>query len=264
MTKQTLLEITQTILSDMDGDEVNSIVDTEEASQVARIVKNNYLAMMSNTIWPHTRRALTLEPRSSSLFPTYMTVKDSLKELVSVYYNTRKLESLRDSYVLMTYLEPDQFLYKTNLRDNSKDNVVTTIDDSGIKIFVLDNKAPEYYTSFNDIDIVFDSFDKQVDTTIQVSKVQAVGYIIPPFELSDNFIPDLPVDSFSLLIERSTAAAQFKLRQFQDLTAAQESIKQSRWMSRKSWTVNGGIKYPNYGKRPASGRDYTEKKWPRE
>jgi len=264
MSKQNLLQITQTILSDMDGDEINSISDTEEASQIARIVKNNYLAMMSNTVWPHTRRVLTLEARSDSNFPSYLIVKDSLKELISIYYNTRKVDAARDNYTQLEYLDPDQFLYKTNQRDNSKTNVVTTIDDSGAKLFILSDKAPEYYTSFNDADIVLDSYDSAVDSTIQVSKVQAMGYIIPAFELVDEFVPDLPVDAFSLLIERSTSSAQFKLRQFQDVKSEQESTKQSRWMSRKSWVVNGGIRYPNYGKRANSGQNYIEKKWPRE
>ena len=264
MSKQTLLQIVQTILSDMDGDEVNSISDTEEASQVARIVKNNYLAMMSNTTWPHTRRALTVEARSDSNYPTYLGVKEELKELISIYYNTRKVDATRDNYTQLTFLEPDQFLHKTNQRDNSKANVVTTIDDSGIKLFILNDKAPEYYTSFNDVDIVLDSYDSLVDSTVQISKIQALGYIIPAFELVDSFIPDLPIDAFSLLIERSTSAAQFKLRQFQDVKSEQESTKQSRWMSRKSWTVNGGIRYPNYGKRTNASQSYVEKKWPRE
>jgi hypothetical protein len=237
----------------MDGDEVNSIQDTEE---------NNYLAMMSNTTWPHTRRALVVDARSSSLFPNYILVKDSLKELISVYYNVRKLTDTRDSFVKMVWLEPDNFLYKTNLRDSSQTNVDTIIDDSGIKLFILNDKAPEYYTSFNDVDIVLDSYDSSVDSTIQVSKVQALGYIIPAFVIEDSFIPDLPPDAFSLLIERSTSSAQFKLRQFQDVKAEQESTKQSRWMSRKAWTVSGGIKYPNYGKGMPRRNIEIEKKWP--
>lgn len=264
MAKQNLLSIAQTILSDMDGDEVNSINDTEESAQVARIVRNNYLAMMSNTVWPHTRRALTVEARGDSNYPTYLLVKDDLKELTSIYYNVRKLDSNRDIYEEMQYLEPDQFLHKLNKRDNSKPNVLTTIDDSGVKLFILTDKAPEYYTSFNDTDIVFDSYDSQVDASLQISKVQAIGYVIPPFELDDQFVPDLPADAFSLLIERSTSAAQAKLRQFQDVKAEQESIRQGRWMSRKSWTVNGGIRFPNYGKPGKTRQNYVEKKWPKQ
>ena len=250
--RSSLLKIVQTILTDMSGDEVNSIQDTEEALQVASIVRNTYLAMMSNTNWPHTRRALTVSSLSSSDYPNYLTVNDNLKELISIYYNVRRDEDTRDIYKQMKWLEPDEFLYKTNLRDSSHTNVDTIIDPSGIKLFILNDKAPEYYTSFDDVNIVFDSYDSERDTSLQVSKVQALGYIIPDFILEDDFIPDLPVDAFSMLIERATSTCQFKIRQLQDVKAEQEGIRQGRWLSRKAWTVNGGIKYPDYGKRPTS------------
>jgi len=247
--RKSLLEIVQTILLDMSGDEVNSIQDTEEALQVASIVQNTYLAMMSNTNWPHTRRALTVSGVSSSNYPNYLTINDNLKELISLYYNTKKDTDTRDFYKQLTWLEPDEFLYKTNLRDSSQPNVQTIIDPSGIKTFILTDKAPEYYTSFNDVDIVCDSYDNEIDASLQASKVQALGYIIPEFLMEDDFIPDLPVDSFSMLVERATSACQFKIRQVQDVKAEQEGIRQGRWLSRKAWTINGGIKYPDYGRK---------------
>ena len=246
--RKSLLQITQDILSDMSGDEINSISDTEEAAQVVSIVKNTYYAMMSNTNWPHTRRGLTVEALSNTDYPNYLTIKDNLKELISIYYNVRQLGDTRDIYKLMTWLEPDQFLYKTNQRNSNEGNVDTVIDHSGIKTFIYNDKAPEFYTSFDDVKIIFDSYDKVVNATLQASKVQALGYVIPEFKIEDDFIPDLPVDAFSMLYERSLSACQFKIRQFQDVKAEQEGLKQGRWMSRKNWVVNGGIKYPNYGR----------------
>lgn len=247
--RRNLLEIVQTILSDMSGDEVNDIQDTEEALQVASIVRNTYLAMMSNTNWPHTRRALTVEALSSSSYPNYIKIVEDVKELISLYYNVRADGDTKDNYKRLTWLEPDDFLYKTNLRASGQANVETVVDHSGIKTFILNDKAPEYYTSFDDVNILFDSYDKIMDSTIQVSKIQALGYIIPAFSLENDFIPDLPVDAFSMLVERSLSACQLKIRSVQDVKAEQEGLRQGRWMSRKAWTVNGGIKYPNYGRK---------------
>jgi hypothetical protein len=247
--RQTLLEIVQSILSDMDGDEVNSIDDTEESIQVARIVRSNYNAMMSNTNWPHTRRALTLVGRASSSFPTHMKTKEDLKELISVSYNVAGNDETRKIYKAMKYLDPDQFLYKLNSRNSDDVNVATIIDDSGIELLIATNKAPEYYTSIDDVNLIFDSYDSEVDSTLHTAKMQAQGYIIPAFSMTDSFVPDIPVDAFVLLFERSLSSCQYKLRQFQDVKAEAESTKQSRWLSRKAWTVSGGIKYPNYGRK---------------
>ena len=40
----------------------------------------------------------------------------------------------------------------------------------------------------------------------------------------------------------------FKLKEVQDIKSEQEAGRQQRWLSRKAWTVNGGIRYPNYGR----------------
>lgn len=247
--KRTLIEIVQDILADINSDEVNSIADTEDAEQVAKIVRSTYRALISKNTWPHTRRALTIEPRSDNLFPTHMVIKEELKELISIFYNKQRDGETRKLYKEIKYLEPDDFLRKINARNSDEADVQVVIDDSGIELLIKNDKHPDYYTSFNDVDIVFDSFDSSVDSTLQVSKFQAQGYIIPDFDLVDTFIPDLPADSFSLLLEESTSRAQFKLRQLIDTKAEQEAGRQMRRQSRKSWTVAGGLVYPNYGRK---------------
>tara|TARA_R110000851_G_scaffold258264_1_gene410698 strand:- start:12912 stop:13697 length:786 start_codon:yes stop_codon:yes gene_type:complete len=244
----TLLEFVQTILSDMDGDEVNSISDTPESEQVASIVKSTYNAIVSHTVWPHTRRAVALWPRSDNNFPTHMTIRDDLKELISVRYNKAMTGEARKDYRDVVWCDPDDFLRKTNYRDNTQTNVDVVLDDSGIELLLLTDKAPDFYTSFDDKNLVFDSYDALVDNTLQQSKFQAQGYIIPEFLLQDSFVPDLPADAFSLLLEESISRCQFKLRQFQDMKSETEAQKQSRYLSQKSWTVAGGIRYRNYGR----------------
>lgn len=246
--KQTLLEIVQTILSDMGGDEINSIGDTAEAERVADIVRVTYLAMMSNSNWPHTRRTTALTPYSDSDYPTHMYLNSNVKELISINYNAIESGETRKNYVPVNYKEPDEFLRYVNKRDNTQDNVDIIIDPSGIELAIINDTRPKYYTSFDDETLVFDSYDSVVDDTLQESKLQAMAYIMPDFVLADGTIPDLPPDAFSYLVEESTSRSQAKIREFQDVKAEQESQKQGRWLSRKSWRTNGGISFPNYGK----------------
>lgn len=247
--KQTLLDIVSDILSDMDGDEVGSINDTVEATQVAQIVKSTYLAMMSNRNWAHTQRAITLTPYSDNNFPTHMSIEDEIKELISVYYDKRRQGEMRFNYRPIKYRQPDAFLRYINNRNNTDPNCLVIDDPSGVKLMIMSNKAPEYFTSFNDNDLVFDSYDSSIDATLQSSKVQARAYIIPSFELEDDFIPDLPDEAFSALIEEAKSKAMFKLKQMQDVKAEQEASRQQRWLSRKNWRVSGSEIYPyNYGR----------------
>ena len=246
---KTLLQITQDILSVMDGDEVNSISDTEESEQVAKAIVRTYNSFVSNQNWLHTRTGITIEGRADSNFPTHMTLKDEVKRLEFINYNTIKLGETRTNYTQMKWKEPDDFLRFSNLRNSSDTNTISITDDSGIEILILDNKAPEYYTSFNDTDLIFDSYDSEVDTTLQESKTQAVAFIIPTLALSDNAIPNLPVDAEAGFIEEATKKAQWWVRQFQDPVADEESKRQRRFMARQQCRTKGGTRYPDYGRK---------------
>lgn len=253
--KYSLLDIVVDILSDMDGDFVNSINDTDEATQVAQIVKTTYQAMISNRNWDHTARVLNITPFADNLLPTHTKIEDNVKELISVYYDTRKQSETRLNYQQIKYLYPDDFLRYTNQRNSDDTNCDVILDPSGVKILIMKNKAPEYYTSFDDTTIVFDSFDSQVDSTIQANKTQIRAYIIPIFEMEDDFVPDLPDEAFVALIEESKSKAMFKLKQTQDVKAEQEASRQQRWLSRKSWRVMERDMYPySYGRKNAKGR----------
>lgn len=248
--KWTLLEIVQDILNDMDSDEVNSISDTIESSQVAQIVKSTYLAMMSNRNWPHTMKLFQLNASGSSSLPNYMSLPDNVKEVIFVKYNKAKLsDGSKKKYETVKYLEPDNFLRVLNGRDNTQSNIDTITDlTSSIPLFIRNDMAPSYYTSFDDTNIVFDSYDSAVDSTLQKSKTQCYAYTTPTWSHTDNAIPDLPEEAFSSLVEEAKSKCSIKLRQQADQKAEQESVRQTRWLSRKDWRVKGGIKKPNYGR----------------
>lgn len=247
--KLTLLEMVQDILSDMESDEVNSFDDTTEGIQVAQILRTTYYAMMSNRNWPHTRKAISLVPSNSVGKPTHMRIDDNVKEVLFINYNGERSTDDKKMYKEVKWLEPDHFLRYTNSRSSAEDNVETVTDYSGIELLIVNDKAPQYYTSFDDKHVVFDSYDKQVDNTLQESKVQAAGYVIPEWKHRDDFVPDLPIEAFPALLEEAKSRAMLKLKQVQDIKAEQEASRQQRWLSRKAWSVNGGIRYPNYGRR---------------
>ncbi len=246
---KTVLDIVKDVLVDIDGDQVNSISDTEESEMIANFVKNAYFDLISHTNWPHTRRAIAVTPSTDSNFPTHMSLNANVKELISVRYDVRALGETRRVYKDMTYKSPDDFLRILNMRNSDDPNVSIIVDTSGIELLILTNKAPQYFTSIDDVNLIFDSYDSAVDSTLQESKTQAQAYIIPDFTLADDFIPDLPPDAFSLLLNEVTSRAQFRLRQIADGKAEQEAVKQSRWMSRKNWRTAGGITFPNYGRK---------------
>lgn len=247
--KATLLEIVVDILNDMDGDEVNSIDDTVEAQQVAQIVKSTYFAMISNRNWPHTKKLISLQASGDDSYPTHVTVQSPVKEMISLNYNKARQGETRKRYEVVKWCDPDDFLRFTNKRNSDADNIDIIIDYSGVELLIRNDMPPTYFTSFDDNVLVFDAYDKLVDDTIQESKIQARAYVIPEWSHEDDFVPDLPEEAFTALIEEAKSKASMKLRQIQDAKAEQEASRQQRWLSRKDWRVHGGIKYPDYGRK---------------
>jgi hypothetical protein len=232
----------------MTSDVINSIDDTDEGQQVAQIVKSTFQNMMSSRNWPHTRQLVHLTASTDNLLPTHLGIADEIKEMISVYYDKRKQGDTRYLFQEVKWKDPDDFLRYTNSRNSDNSDVQTVTDPSGIILLILNNRGPTYYTSFDDNALVFDSFDNTVDDTLQTSKTQARAYVTPSFTMSDTFVPDLPEEAFAALVEEVKSRAQHKLHQTADLKSEAEAKKQQSWLSRKSWRVNGGVRYPNYGR----------------
>lgn len=247
MAKKTLLEIVKDILNDIDADEVNSIDDTIEASQVAQIVKSTYEAIISNRNWPHTARIVKMSSSADLSKPNVMYIDDNVKELISVFYNKVGLGETRLRYEEVKYIEPDNMLRLFYGRNTDSTDVEQVLDGDSIYI-ITNNAAPKYFTSFNDKTLVFDSYDKEVDSVLQSSKTQVRAYSSPSFSLSDDFIPDLPEEAFTYLIEESKSKASLKIAQKADQKAEQESKRQNQWLSRKARRIGGGIKYARFGR----------------
>lgn len=250
MAQMSLLEIVQDILNDLDSDEVNSIDDTIESQQVAQIVKSTYFALMSSKNWPHLRRLVQLVPSGNINLPNFMSLEETIQEMISLHYDCRQVgDGARRKYMPIKYRTPDDFLRWCNSRVSTAPNVITIIDPtSGCELLIRNDIAPTIYTSFDDTNLVFDSYDSNVDDTLQATKCQAFAYMQPAWVQSDTAIPDLPTDAFVLLLEEAKSRAAVKLRQMADQKAEQESMRQRAWMSRKDWRVAGGIKFPNYGR----------------
>lgn len=249
MPKKTLLQMVQSILNDLDSDEANSIDDTVEATQVAQIVRDCYDEMISNRNWPQQKKIIQLEASGSLNRPNYLTFPDGIKELVSFKYNKIKDGETRVQFQDVKWLYPDEFLAKVYARNSDNSNIQQVQDDSGVVLLIQNDKAPEWWTTFDDSWIICDSYDSVIDDTLKKSKTQAIVYKEATWTHTDSFIPDLPEEAFSALIEEAKSTAFIVLKQMANQKAEQKSARQQRWLSRKAWKAHGGIRMPNYGRK---------------
>lgn len=247
--KMSLLDMTQDILSDMDSDEVNSIDDTTESLQVAQIIKTCYFEMIGNRNWPHLSKLIQLDHIGVLSKPNYLKLPVNLKELSGFKYLKQRSADSVSSYQDVKFLYPDEFLNLINGRNTTYDTVQSVTDFGGSVLPIYNNADPTYWTTFDDVYLVTDSYNSTLDDTLKKSKTQCTAVINPTWTREDDFIPDLPIEAFPALLEEAKSTAFFVLKQMPNQKAEQKASRQNRWLSRKAWRAQGGVRYEDYGRK---------------
>lgn len=205
MAKPTLLEIVQGILSDADGDEVNSISDTVESYQCARIVKECYLNIVDAHDLSYQEGTYRLDATSTAT-PSQMTRPAGLYHIDWVMYDKKLLGATADDYQKVHWLEPEAFILMCQSRTEGDSNVEVLTLDSGHGLLIRNDVHPTYFTQLQGYDdILFDSYLATVDDNLQQSKTLVWGRMRPTMSLTDAATADLPEHLFSLLKNEARA-----------------------------------------------------------
>jgi len=266
--RYTLLEMVQDILSSMSSDEVNSISDTPESLQVATIIKHKYFDIIGRVSMPSHQQLVQLEASNDITKPTLMYVPNGISEIRWIkYYDNNTLDGnsqddfAHDLNVDLTptpgtSVAPPGYLYVTLLANDEFFNYINafSLADTGVKSYELADNSngfngnfqinyknflqPQYCTIVSNYYVLFDSYDASVDDTLQASKTMALGDVIPAFEMSDTFIPDLPEDQFQLLFNESKALAFYELKQIMHPLASQEIQRGWSTVQKKKAVIN--------------------------
>lgn len=239
--KTTLLQIVQSILSDMDSEEVNSISDTTEALQIASVVEDTYYNIVAARHIPEHNTLITLTSLVDSTRPTHFQYPTTVAKLHTIEYNVGT--SNDPNYKEILFLEPYDFISRmdqSGLQVSSKEN--------GVKLYVTTDRPPTYYTSFDDNNIVMDSYDSSVEATLSEFKTRAFGQVLPDFQRTDSFEPDLDRTLLPLLLAESKSACFSLFKGGPDPKVEQASrrlksyIQNDQYKTRKANTRN------NYGR----------------
>jgi hypothetical protein len=254
----TLLKIVQDVLSSMDGDEVASISDTTEAMSVATIVETCYNMIVATDGDRETQNVFTLTAIGSTK-PVLMQRPSNVVSIDWIKYDKREDGDPYPSVQYCNFLPIEQFLenmtaYLPSETDTDIGSFVQNVNGSNITFYYRKDKAPDYFTTFDDTYILFDSYDVDIEANLQESKTLGFGTVNTAFIKTDGF--EIPFDfkTTMRLIEDSKTRASVELRQMENAS----SSKAARKLRVRSQFDNGQIgktfyydEYPNYGrKRP--------------
>jgi len=238
----------QDVLNDMDSDEVNSISDTVEATQIANICRSVYYDVITTVDLPEHAELMTVTGLSDSARPNFMDA-NSITEIKELRYNVS--ETLGElEYKLIDYVPPDEFVQRIVTRDTTASEVIIVQDPtSGISLPIINNKMPDYYTSFDDRYLCFDSYKSTVDTTLQTSKTMVLGIKIPSFTMTDGSTPDMDDTIFPYYLAEVKSRALSLLKGGPDLKVEQFARKHRYFQRNNRWKTGAQRILNVYGRR---------------
>lgn len=250
MAKMTNLEVVQSTLLSMDSDDVNAVDGTEESLQVLTILRETYFELMSQGDWPHLEQTCTLLSVGDSESPTSLRVPDSVDTIGTIRYELPATAQAERAYPVVVFKSPQDFMdnsYSLKLSDTS----VIEVDINGVKVFVRNDRHPTFWTSFDDETVIFDAYDNTIESTVQGNKTSLICRVIPTFEDTNTFIPDMPAKMFPLYLAEVKRASHLYLKQQDSKIDAKRALRGFNKMRHDSWRTNDGKQRPRFGR---SGR----------
>lgn len=239
MIKKTLLELVQNILSAMDSDEVNSIGDTIEALQVAEVIKETYEEITVGTDIPGLEGLLSFDGIQDVSRPNVLRLQS----------NTEKIDWLRYRNEPVEYMTPEMFVRRMHSLNRDDMDNVQLVD----RILIRTDAQPKFYTSFNDLELFFESYDKSAENTLHESKTQAWGKRFSEFKMEDSFIPLLPAPMFPRLLAEAKATCFVNFKQTANSKEEQKARRQLVRSQNDLYRAGSKTPFdrlPNYGRSP--------------
>lgn len=259
--KKTVLELTQDILSSMDSDEVNSINDTVESQQVVTCIETAYNDMLTRGALSVHKTLFTLTASGDNAKPVLMTKPSNIANLAWLKYNAIKEGDADPQWIELRYMPLVDFICMVQSMLPSETTVasmtLTSAEGYSLTFNYRNDISPTYYTSYDDNTLIFDSYDSEVDTTLQSVKTLAFGAKNTEFSKTDSYVPDLQPQQFQLLFNEAKSLAWAELKQTIHQKAETSARRNWRHLSKTAQAIPTGNfssgahpfdRLPNFGR----------------
>ncbi len=227
--KYTHLKATQEILRAMESDEINSISDTVESVSVAQLLEAVYYDLATELGLEEHDGFFELNASGDVAKPTLMTLPTNITRWDWIEYDIIDTGETYANHRRLEFVPIDEFVEMQNsLRGQTSGVGQMNVTSNGetFPIMYRSDKQPQYFTTYDDDNILFDSYDSSVDSTLQKSKTRCYGATYPTFTQSDAFIPDLHPTQFSYYINKAKLRAFAELKQTTNPEVARETRNQ--------------------------------------
>ena len=252
MAKYTMLEFVQLIGEAIESDEIDELDETIEATQIMNILQQTYSEVLDRRDWEFIKdRVVQMDVMpASDVKINHLLIPPSVTALQCLRYL-----DMNGKFIDLTYLQPCDFIAKLHARNPADANITTVPNDDGVPMYVVNDKPPQWYTSFDEESLAFDAFESVRGIGNQIADTVIVGNIKPlPNWTAPTATLPIPERMNSLILNEAIATANYRLRQTADPRSERLARRQNIKMRELEPKTTRDTDEVHYGRRPRSNR----------
>lgn len=256
MAKRTILKLVQELGEGIGSDEIDTLNETIEATEIATILEQTVTEVISRKRWEFIKdrvRQLDARAGGSTQLNTLVIPSDVTRVNCLRYRDTNNLNVT--TFLDVVYLQPCEFIEFVQARDSSDTNITAIANDDGVLINVLTDNTPTRWTSFDEEVITFDAYDASVGTGNLIVDSVIIADIVPVIDYTDPTATlKVPERMESLIYNEALSTCAIRLRQTVDPKAERVARRQHISLRENEHITNKDIQEANFGRRSRSGR----------
>lgn len=256
MAKRNILQLVQQLGEGIGSDEIDSLDETIEASEIATILAQTVTEVISRKRWEFIKdRVRQLDERlGGSTQLNTLVIPSDVTRINCLRYRDTNNDTIT-SFIDLTYMQPCEFMEFVQSRNSADANITAIANADGVLINVLTDNAPTRWTSFDEETITFDAYDATVGTGNLITDSVIIADIVPVIDYTDATATlKVPERMETLIFNEALSTCNYRLRQTADPRADRLARRQHISLRENEHITNKDTQESNYGRRSRSGR----------
>lgn len=251
MPTKTLLQVVQKVAEGISSDEVSTLTNASvEVDDIVSIVLSTLEDLCLRNDWEFLKdRPMQLTAGTNAI---ELAIPSTVNTIQTVKYR-QVIGGVQTGFPTIKYMHPDDFLHRLQGRNPTEPNTVTITLSGGVELYPATNAHPRFWTSFDEKNIVFDSYDSAENASgVEAGDSAILATVYVDFTGSDQetWVAPIPESLFPLWIQEATADAMLKMRQTEDPREERKARRSYIQQIRKEPVTHkdAGSKEVNYGR----------------
>ncbi len=251
MTKRTILQLVQDLGAGINSDEIDSLDETIEATDIATILKQTLKEVLDRKTWEFMKdkvRQLDVRADGSTELNTLL-IPDDVTLIKCLRYKDDN-----GKFYEVQYVQACDFIAKVQSRTVG-DDVLAIVNSDGVELNTLTNIVPQYWTSFDEVSITFDAYNANTGTGNLIEDSVIIADVMPVTDFTDpEAVLNIPERMETLVFNEALVTCNYRIRQIRDPRADRIARRQGISLRENEHTTKKDNKVTRHGRSTRSGR----------